>query len=111
MENKRETKQIEVSGHTIEMYTFVNTLEHRKLTEILTNGARIGADGNATDTTFSITSLYEAQDYIINAIVVSFDGIKSGINEAILSLPKAEGEAVLQEINSALNLDLGSKKK
>ena len=110
MNNERQTQTIEVTGHTIEMYTFVNTLENRKITEILTKDARIGADGKPTDTSFSIGTLYEAQDYIINAMVVSFDGNGNDVNERILSLPKNEGDAVLEAINSALNLDIGSKK-
>ena len=97
-------------GHTIEMYTFVNTLENRKLTEILTKNASIGADGQVSNG-LTIADLYSAQDYIINAMVVSFDGEKENIGDAILSLQKDEGDAVYNAINTALNLDIGTKKK
>lgn len=110
MDNKRQTQTIEVSGHTIEMYTFVNTLENRKLTEILTKNASIGTDGQVSNA-FTIADLFTAQDYIINAMVLSFDGVKENICDAILSLQKDEGDAVYNAINSALNLDLGTKKK
>ena len=110
MNNTRQTQTIEVMGHTIEMYTFVNTLENRKLTEILTKNAVIGADGQVASG-FTIADLYSAQDYIIGAMVVSFDGNKQNIGERILELPKDEGDAVYNAINSALNLDIGAKKK
>ncbi len=97
-------------GHTIEMYTFVNTLENRKLTEILTKNAVIGADGQVSSG-FTVADLYSAQDYIIGAMVVSLDGEKDNIGNRILELPKDEGDAVYNAINSALNLDIGSKKK
>lgn len=110
MNNERQTQTIEVMGHTIEMYTFVNTLENRKLTEILTKNATIGADGQVANG-FTIADLYSAQDYIISAMVISFDTVKESISDAILSLPKDEGDAVYNAINTALNLDIGTKKK
>lgn len=110
MNNERKTQTIEVGEHTIEMYTFVNTLENRKLTEILTKNAVIGADGQVSSG-FTIADLFCAQDYIITAMVVSFDGVKENICDAILSLQKDEGDAVHNAINTALNLDIGTKKK
>lgn len=110
---EREIRKISVGGHEIELKTYVTYGESRMIENAGLSEMKmaLGSDGQPVVGNFDAALFAEkAQNKAVEIIIVSFDGISEGILQKVLDLPRADGEAVVKEVEKVRN-GLGDEKK
>lgn len=97
MATERETKTVKTSGGTDVVYkAWISGGEFNELQSVWLSGASVKMDGNeAKIDGFSPTLQYEAQEKMIELLVVSVGGDTNGCLQAVKDLPRAEYDEVV----------------
>lgn len=109
----RETIKLTTkSGAVIEYYSFITGGESREISNVFLRGIKLQLDENGKPKSNEINAelASEAQDMAIKKLVVSVNGIKENVLEAVLNLPKSDFDEVLSGLDKVQN-GLSEEKK
>lgn len=110
---ERETKTIETPGkHTVEVKTYLTYGEWREIQGVFLQGIKVGVnetgDTNIDDINASLA--FEAQNKLIELLVVSVDGKKEKVLDAVMGMSREDGEFIVREIEKVQN-EFSAEKK
>ena len=103
---ERENKELNtVGGHKLIVNTYITGREMRNIRDCYINDAQVDFSNLKTVPLTGIKgdSISKSEDISIEALVVSVDGSKENIVEAVGNLPSADYDQVVEYINTITN--------
>ena len=113
---ERTTKTITTpSGREVAIYTYLNARESNVLKRLYTSGMKIdmnniGSDGKPTVSEVDGTIEIQAEEKLIELMVVSIDGSTESILDKILDGTTEDYDFILQEVNKSRSGNLNLAK-
>lgn len=111
----RETKKIITpSGKEVELKTYLTAGEEKELRLVFLKGTKMDIDMETQKPIFKDVSgaiADDAENKLIEIMLVSLDGSKENILSRILELRKEEFDFIVEEINKITKPDVGKKTK
>jgi len=96
---EKETKQITVGAHSVELRTYLTGRESRDIQSAMLNNLEMKQkDGASEISGFKGEMLSLQQDKQITTVVVSMDDSKENILNRILDLPLEEYNVIIKEV-------------
>lgn len=100
MSNERETKVMEIAGHTLKVLTFITGYDQRAVQEAILAKLNMTTENGKAEVSGMNTGLLLVQkDEYVKLIVKEFDGKTENILDAIMNLPVRESEAIQKVIS------------
>lgn len=109
----REIIKIKTAGgNEVELYSYITGGESREISNIFLKGMKfqVGSDGQTHSNEISGELTGQAQDLLIQKLIVSVNGIKENILDQVLSLPKPDFDEVIAKLDEVQN-GLNAEKK
>jgi hypothetical protein len=103
----RETKDIQIGGHTLVVKTYATAREHQAIQRALLKDAKFDVAGETPQLSdFDPTIMFEMQAETVRQMVVSMDGTAENLVDRCLDLPSDQFDELIAELDA-----LVSKKK
>jgi len=97
---ERETKVIKTENHQVEIKTYLTAGERREIRNVYLKGLKLNIEGVVPKISeFPPELITEAENKVIETVIVSIDGSKENILQRFLEFKIPEYEQVMAEID------------
>ena len=116
MQNERSTKEITTpNGHKVVIYDYMTGGENRKLQAVYMEGLT-AQDINGTQIAeimrkVPVTTVFKAQEFALEMLIVSVDGVTEGAYKLALDLKEEDLSSIFAEIDKYTTENTAKKKE